>query len=74
LGGSREHGNEPSGSIKRWKILKWQLVASQEGLSSMKLVQLLMTDFFLLNNTLADKEIDFKKISKQVVLFCLFTH
>jgi hypothetical protein len=35
--GSCEHGNEPSGSIKRWEVLgvPAQLAASQEGLSSM---------------------------------------
>jgi hypothetical protein len=35
-----EHGDEPSCSIKRWKVLgvAAQLATSQEGLSSMKLV------------------------------------
>jgi hypothetical protein len=33
---SCEHGNEPSGYIKRWEAA--QLAASQEGLSSIKLV------------------------------------
>jgi hypothetical protein len=34
---SCECGNEPSGSIKRWEVLRVaaQLAASQEGLSSM---------------------------------------
>jgi hypothetical protein len=38
--GPCEHGNEPSGSIKCWEILEWlrKLVASQEGLNSMELV------------------------------------
>jgi hypothetical protein len=38
--GSCEHGNKPSVSIKYWEVLAIaaQLMASQEGLSSMKLV------------------------------------
>jgi hypothetical protein len=38
--GSCEHGNEPSGSIKCWEVLRVaaQLVASQEGLNTMKSV------------------------------------
>jgi hypothetical protein len=38
--GSCEHGNEPSGSIKCWEILRVapQLAASQEGLSCMELI------------------------------------
>jgi hypothetical protein len=37
--GCCENGNEPSGSIKCWEVLvAEQLAASQEGLSSMKLV------------------------------------
>jgi hypothetical protein len=38
--GSCDHGNEPSGSINAGKVLgvATQLAASQEGLSSMKLV------------------------------------
>jgi hypothetical protein len=43
--GSYEYDNEPSGSIKCWEILEYltKLVASQEGLSSMELVSLLVT-------------------------------
>jgi hypothetical protein len=37
--GSCEHSNEPSGSINCWDVLvAAQLAFSQEGLSSMKLV------------------------------------
>jgi hypothetical protein len=38
--GSCEHGNEPSGSMKCWETLSELVVASQEGLSSMELVQM----------------------------------
>jgi hypothetical protein len=35
--GCREHGNEPSGSIKHWELSE-QMAASREGLNLMKLV------------------------------------
>jgi hypothetical protein len=40
--GSCEHGNEPSGSIKFWEVVSVasQLVASQEGLSSMMMMMM----------------------------------
>jgi hypothetical protein len=30
--GSCEGGNEPSGSIKRWEVLEWQLLKKGSGL------------------------------------------
>jgi hypothetical protein len=44
--GTSEHGNEPAGSMKCWEVLSRvaaQLAGSQEGLSYMKSVSLLVS-------------------------------
>jgi hypothetical protein len=41
VGGSCEHGNEPSDFMKCWEgLVDTQLVASREGLSSMELANI----------------------------------
>jgi hypothetical protein len=51
--GCCEHGNEPSGSIKCWKILQTteQLWASPEGLKSTELVSQSVSQFSLVLDT-----------------------